>query len=407
MKKSEQKLEEVVYQKAPRKGISWLVFIPTVLLIGIISFIAGTRSHEIAQYIDLPFVKSAESLDMSSLQTTYEALQERYDGSLSTKKLIEGANRGLVEAAGDDYTVFFNAKEAEEFSDDLEGTFEGIGAELTKRDGNLKIVTTLDGSPAKKAGLQSGDIIAKVNGQDTTDWSVDKAVSQIRGEKGTTVKLTVIRGGNEVKEFNITRDTITDPSVKTEIRDGVGIMRISRFGSTDTVSLARKAAQEFKDKKVKGVIVDVRGNGGGYVSAAQEVAGLWLSDKVVVSERRGGEVMDSLRTGTNAPLAGIPTVVLIDQGSASASEILAGALRDHGVAKLIGDKTFGKGSVQELVDLPNGAKLKVTAARWYTPNGKNIGEDGIAPDIKVILSENDIKNDNDTQLQKALDSLLQ
>lgn len=406
MQKSEQKLEEVTYQKSPRKGVSWLVFIPTILLIGGISFIAGTRSHEIAQYINLPFVKSAEPLDTSSLQTTYEALQERYDGSLNTKKLVEGANRGLVEAAGDDYTVFFNAKEAEEFSDDLEGTFEGIGAELTKRDGNLKIVTTLDGSPAKKSGLQSGDVIARVNGKDTADWSVDKAVSQIRGEKGTTVKLTVIRSGSEVKEFNITRDTITDPSVKTEIKNGIGIMRISRFGSTDTVSLARKAAQDFKDKKVKGVIVDVRGNGGGYVSAAQEVAGLWLSDKVIVSERRGGEVMDSLRTGTDAPLAGTPTVVLIDQGSASASEILAGALKDHGVAKLVGDKTFGKGSVQELVDLPNGAKLKVTAARWYTPNGKNIGENGIAPDVKVVLSEDDIKSDNDTQLQKALDSLL-
>ncbi len=406
MQKPKQKNGEEKYQEVPRKGVSWLLFIPTLVLLMCVSFVAGTRSDELTQYVSLPFIETKQQqLDVSSLQTTYETLKKRYDGSLNSEKLIEGANRGLVEAAGDDYTVFFNKKEAQEFSDDLEGTFEGIGAELTKRDGNLKIVTTLDGSPAKKAGLQSGDVIAKVNGQDTTSWSIDKAVSQIRGKKGTTVKLTVIRGESEVKELNITRDTITDPSVKSEIKDGVGIMRISRFGSTDTMLLAQKAAQEFKDKKVKGVIVDVRGNGGGYVSAAQELAGLWLDNQTVVSERRGGEMVDSLKTGSDPILKGIPTIVLIDQGSASASEILAGALSDHEAAKLVGEQTFGKGSVQELINLPNGARLKVTTARWYTPNGKNIGKNGISPDVKVTVSEQDNKNNKDPQLQKALELL--
>ena len=408
MQKIKQKIDsESQDQAAPKKGVSWFIFIPVLLVIGSVSFVAGTRSNEISQYIDLPFIEKSQQLDVSSLQETYDTLVKRYDGKLSTSKLMEGANRGLVDAAGDEYTVFFNAKEAKELSNDLEGTFTGIGAELAKRDGNLKIMSTIDGSPAKKDGLQSNDIIARVNGEDTSGWSVDKAVSQIRGEKGTTVKLTIIRGDNEVIEKNITRDTITDPSVKSEIKDGIGIMRISRFGSTDTVPLAKKAAQEFKDKKVKGVIIDVRGNGGGYVSAAQELAGLWLDNKVVVSERRGGEVVENLRTNSQPILEGVPTVVLVDQGSASASEILAGALSDHGAAKLIGDRTFGKGSVQELVDLSGGAKLKVTAARWYTPKGKNIGKDGISPDVKIVLTDENTKDGADPQLQKALETLLQ
>jgi len=408
MQKIKQKIDsESQDQAAPKKGVSWFIFIPVLLVIGSVSFVAGTRSNEISQYIDLPFIEKSQQLDVSSLQETYDTLVKRYDGKLSTSKLMEGANRGLVDAAGDEYTVFFNAKEAKEFSNDLEGTFTGIGAELAKRDGNLKIMSTIDGSPAKKDGLQSNDIIARVNGEDTSGWSVDKAVSQIRGEKGTTVKLTIIRGDNEVIEKNITRDTITDPSVKSEIKDGIGIMRISRFGSTDTVPLAKKAAQEFKDKKMKGVIIDVRGNGGGYVSAAQELAGLWLDNKVVVSERRGGEVVENLRTNSQPILEGVPTVVLVDQGSASASEILAGALSDHGAAKLIGDRTFGKGSVQELVDLSGGAKLKVTAARWYTPKGKNIGKDGISPDVKIVLTDENTKDGADPQLQKALETLLQ
>ncbi|HEU5187766.1 MAG TPA: S41 family peptidase, partial [Candidatus Saccharimonadales bacterium] len=247
------------------------------------------------------------------------------------------------------------------------------------------------------------DLIVKVNDQDTTGWSIDKAVSEIRGEKGTTVKLTIVRD-QEVKDFSIVRDAIVNPSVRYEITEGnIGYLRISRFSDTDTVDLARKAAQEFKQKGVKGVVLDLRGNGGGYLGAAQDVSGIWLKDKVVVQERRGNEVVETLKSDGNAILEGVPTVVLIDEGSASASEIVAGALRDHEAAQLLGKKTFGKGSVQTIEEMPGGGQLKITIAKWYTPNGKNINKEGIQPDIQVEISKEDITAGRDLQRQRAFE----
>ena len=297
--------------------------------------------------------------------------------------------------------MYFTEEEAKQFFGDLEGKFSGIGAELDKKDGQLVIVATIDNAPAQKAGLKAGDAIAKVNDEDATTWSVEQAVSKIRGEKGTTVKLSIVRDG-ELQEFSIVRDEITTPSVTYSVGDdNIGYLRISRFAEGDTTALARKAAEEFKAKGVKGVVLDLRGNGGGYLSAAQDIAGLWLNDKVVVQERRGNVVQDTLRSGTDPVLEGVSTVVLVDGGSASASEIVAGALRDNGAAKLVGIKTFGKGSVQQIEDMTGGGELKVTVAKWYTPNGKNINKEGIDPDVKVELSDDDIKNARDPQKDKA------
>lgn len=381
------------------------VSLPTAILITVfvamVSFVSGTRSEQIVA--QLSGNKNPASLDFSSLNDVYDVLRSKYDGQLDAQTLIDGAKHGLVEATGDPYTAYFNAKEAEEFESDLEGSFQGIGAELGKRDDQLVIISTLDDSPAKKAGLMANDVITKVNDEDVTGFSVEQAVGKIRGEKGTTVKLTVFRSDG-LKEFSITRDAITNPSVKSEITpDNIGILRISRFGETDTVTLSRKAAEQFQAAGVKAVVVDLRGNGGGYLSAAREIASLWLEDKVVVSERKNGVVIDTLRSDNNAPLKGIKTIVLVDGGSASASEIVAGALVDNNAATLVGEKTFGKGSVQVLQAVPTGGQLKITVAKWYTPSGKNINKEGIKPSVEVKLTADDINANRDPQKDKALE----
>ncbi|HYG84153.1 MAG TPA: S41 family peptidase [Verrucomicrobiae bacterium] len=386
-----------------KRGISYGLLAVIVALTLIIGFIAGTRSHQLASIF--PFLKQ-QSLDLSSIQETYNQLQRNYDGKLDVQKLLDGANRGLAEAAGDPYTTFLTADEAAEFTQELEGTFSGVGAELGRRDDKLTIISTLDNSPARRAGLRANDVIVRINDEPATGFSVDKAVGKIRGEKGTTVKITILREGEqEVKDFTITRDVITDPSVKSEIKDGIGIMRISRFGDQDTVILARSIAQEFKDRGVKGVVVDVRGNGGGYVDTAQGIASLWLDSQPVVIEKGKNVPEQTITSGANPILKGIPTVVLIDGGSASASEILAGALKDHRAAKLAGTVSFGKGSVQKIIAMPHGGQLKVTVAKWFTPLGKNIDKEGIAPDFEVKLSEEDINKGRDPQRDWAIREL--
>lgn len=404
--KQEPSAEAKPIEKSQKATVSRSLTIGIVLIVAVVSFIVGARLKEI------PYLKSysspTESLNFSSVQETYDLLTQKYAaGDLDNNKLIEGAKRGLVAAAGDPYTVYFSDEEAKKFLSDLEGTFTGIGAELSKKDQKLTIVTTLDDSPAKKAGLLKGDNIVKVNDQDASAWSVDEAVAKIRGEKGTTVKLSVLRDGSEVKEFRIVRDTINNPSVTYKIdKNNIGYLRISRFAQTDTNNLTRRAAEEFKSKGVKGVILDLRGNGGGYITAAQEVASVWLgSGKTVVSERKGDKVIEELKTSGDPILEGIKTAVLIDGGSASASEIVAGALHDYKVATLVGEKSFGKGSVQEIVDAPGGGQIKVTIAQWFTPNGKNISKEGIQPDIKAILNAKDIKANRDPQKDKATQTL--
>lgn len=369
----------------------------------IIGFVAGTRSNDILAAVGPVFGIKVHTgtLDLSSVQGTYQKLAAHYDGTLDAQKLIEGASRGMVAAADDPYTVYMDAKEATEFNNDLSGNIGGgIGAEIGLREEKPTIIRVLKDNPAEKAGLAAGDQILAVNEQAAAGQSVDKIVSNVRGEAGTTVKIHVLRGGVP-KEFTVTRDTINNPSVDSKVESGVGTLTISRFDS-QTGALARKAAQQFKDKGVKSVVLDLRGNGGGYLGAAQDVAGLWLNDKVVVSERTGGKTTEELKTGTNALLNGLPTVVLVNGSTASASEIVAGALQDHGAAKLLGEKTFGKGSVQQVIDLGEGAVLKVTIAKWYTPKGNNISQQGITPDQTVVLSQQDASTGNDPQLQAAL-----
>ena len=375
----------------------------------VLAFVAGNRMQTIGDYFFAPYTNKgnqvlSQNIDFGQVEKTYDILKTKFDGKLDSAKLQDGLQKGLVDAAGDPYTVFLSQKEAEEFNSDLNGEFSGIGAELGKRDQKLVVMAPLEGQPAKKAGVRAGDIIAKIGDEETTNFTIDQAVNKIRGKAGTDIKLSLIRG-DELIELTVTRASISIPSVKSEILEGnIGYLQLSRF-SDDTTELATKAAQDFKAKKVKGIVLDVRNNGGGLLSTAVDVSSLWLNDKVVVSEKEGGKTTNVLRTGNNPILEGIPTKMLINEGSASASEILAGALRDNGAAELVGTKSFGKGSVQELVDLPGGAKLKVTVARWFTPKDKNIDKAGIEPSVKVELTPEDFKQDKDPQKAKAIELL--
>lgn len=387
----------------PSRGVSRGMYFLTIAIVALVGFALGTRQNELYKAVGsvVGMKISTDTIDTSSLQTTFQKLQESYDGEIDVPTLIEGANRGMVAALGDDYTVYMSSEEAEQFEKDLSGNIGGgVGAEIGVRSDQPTILRTLADTPAEKAGLLAGDVIVKVNSESTIGWNAGETALAIRGEIGSTVKIVVIRDGKEEKEFSITRAEITSPSVEAEVEDGIGMLTVSRFDS-ETAKLTKAAAEDFERQGVKGVIVDLRGNGGGYLSAAQDMAGLWLDNKIIVSERRGDEVLEELRSSSSPVLAGVPTVVLVNESSASASEIVAGALQDYGAAELIGQKTFGKGTVQKLVSLGGGAELKVTIARWYTPNGRNITSEGIAPDQSVERSTDDVNAGKDPQMDAA------
>lgn len=391
--------------KTKSKSVSKTTFFYSLVLVTIVAFIMGTRSDQLIAAIAPVFgVKtSAQTLDLSAVQTTFQQLKANYDGTLDTQALIDGASRGLVAAAGDRYTVFMDKKETQDFEKELSGEVSGIGAEIGVRSGEPTILRVITDAPAQKAGLEAGDTLLGVNDESTKGATAEDAAQKVRGVEGTSVKITIKRG-EETKEFTITRAKISDPSVRSRVQDGVGILTISRFDA-DTGSLARKAAQDFVDQGVRGVIVDLRDNGGGYLDAAREVSNIWLNNQSIVTEKTGDKVVESYTSGTNPVLAGVKTIVLVNGGSASASEIVAGALQDHKAAMLLGEKTFGKGTVQKLIPFSDGAQLKVTVARWFTPNGKNITKEGITPNAEVALTAADMDAGKDPQLDAALGRL--
>ncbi len=345
-------------------------------------------------------IENSANISTEGVQEIYDELVKNYDGQINEEELTEGMRRGLVEAVGDTHTTYLTEEETAEFNSDLNGTFEGIGAELGEKDGFIEIVAPIKGAPAEKAGIKAGDVIIEIDGESSTDISVYEAVKKIRGEKGTEVVLTVVRDG-EKKEIPIIRDKIDIPSVEWRTENGIGIIELSRFG-TDTTELVEKAAKEFSNSGIEKVILDMRGNPGGLLDEAVTVSNVWLpKGAVVLEEKRGGETVETFTTKNEPVLEGVETVVLIDGGSASASEIVAGALKDNNAATLTGETSYGKGSVQQLIDLSFGGSLKVTIARWFTPGGKNIDKEGINPDTEVKLTPEDAENDNDPQLEEA------
>lgn len=345
-------------------------------------------------------------LNFSSVNQLYNTLKENYDGRLDINQLMNGLKHGLVNAAGDPHTEYFTPAEVKQFNDQLNLKFSGIGAEIGKNStGVLQIVAPLDGSPAKKAGIKTGDLIILIDGKDASNLSVTEAVSRIRGESGTKVKLGLMRDGQPLN-ISVVRSEITAPSVNSKMLPGkIGYMRIVTFAD-DTANLSRRAAQSLVDKGARSIILDLRGNPGGELNAAVAVSSLWLnSGQTVVQEKRGTVVVDSFSAIGGNILKDLPTVVLIDGGSASASEITASALKDSGKASLLGTKSYGKGTVQQVINLKDGSQLKVTIAKWYGPNDENIDKKGIVPDKVVKISTEDAAKGIDPQIIAA-ESLL-
>ena len=383
---------------------STLVLVSVFMLV--LGFAGGSRIDDIRNLIAPVFgLKKVERIDFSNIEKTYQALASNFDGEIDKQKIIDGASKGLVEAVGDKYTEYMTSKEAEEFNKSLSGDVgTGIGVELAKDGNSVKVVRVLAKNPAESAGILAGDVISKVNGEDVSKENTSEISKKIRGDAGTTVKIGMVRG-NEKKEFSVTRAKIENPSVELTKKDGVATLSIYRFDS-ETGVLAKKYAEEIKNEGISKVILDLRGNGGGYVQAAKTVASLWLEkNALIVSEKTGSKTVEEIRATGDNPLKGIKTVILLDGSSASASEIVAGALKEYKAAQIVGEKSYGKGSVQTTIDMPNGALLKVTIAKWFTPGGKNISNNGISPDVKVSAPKGESYLLNDIQKNKALEIL--
>lgn len=352
----------------------------------------------------LPYlgIKAKTTNDWSDLDEVYSTLVQNYDGEVDREAIIEGAKKGIAAAVGDVYTAYMTPDEAKEYEASLHGDVgAGIGIEMALRDGYVRVLRTLPDNPAGKAGVKAGDIIYKIDGEEVYTESSDVIASKLRGAAGTKVQLTIVRDGEE-KTFDLTRETINNVSAYATYDGSTAIITVTRFDSNTGALVQKIVADEFPKHNVKKVILDLRGNGGGYVSAAKDLLSLWIDGDVVLVQKTGGITHDTTYANRGqAKLADMPTIVLVNGSTASASEIVAGALKDYKKATILGETTFGKGVVQTLFDLSKGSLLKVTTARWYTPNGSSINGEGIAPDVEVELTYDDTNMGRDPQLDAA------
>ncbi|MBI3631746.1 MAG: S41 family peptidase [Candidatus Staskawiczbacteria bacterium] len=348
------------------------------------------------------------NIDLSLFWDAYYKLQSNFVDSskLDTQKIIYGAIYGMTKSLGDPYTSFFNPTEAKRFEQDLSGSFDGIGVEIGLKKNQLTVIAPLKDTPGQRAGLKAGDIIVKIDGKSTADMGTEEAVNLIRGKRGTEVILTIFRDSwKNTKDFKITRSTINIPSIDWELKNGdVAYIHIYLFDQSLSSNF-NKIALEILNSPAKKIVLDLRNNPGGYLEVAQEISGWFLKKGQIVTIENFGESKDKkyYKTEGNASFSEYPIVVLINQGSASASEILAGTLRDNRKIQLVGEKSFGKGSVQQVLELRDGSMLKITIAKWLTPNGNSISEVGLSPDVKVELTDKDFENKKDPQLDKALE----
>ncbi len=358
-----------------------------------------------------------ESIDFSPFWKAWNLIDEKYVpasttlAAVASEDKLYGAIGGLLSSLGDPYTVFFPPVENELFETEIRGNFEGVGMEVLSQDGAVTVIAPLKGSPAERAGLQAGDKIIGIDETSTSNFTTEEAVQLIRGPKGTSVALTVIRSGaDEPLEVKVVRDTINIPTIDTRLTpEGVFVIELYSF-SEPSPNLFRAALREFILSGSSKLLLDLRGNPGGYLEAAIDMASWFLpSSKVIVREDFGGKKEEkSYRSrGYNIFTDELEFVILVNRGSASASEILAGALQEHGVATIVGETTFGKGSVQELIDLTPDTSVKITVARWLTPNGLSISEKGVEPDYAVPLTAEDRKASRDPQFDKAIQLLTQ
>lgn len=354
-----------------------------------------------------------ENIDFSLFWDAYEKLHQNFinPDKIDNQKVIYGAISGMTKSLGDPYTDFFNPEQAKMFKQDLLGSFDGIGVEIGIKKDQLTIIAPLKGTPGEKAGLKSGDQIIKINGESASDMSIDQAVNLIRGKKGTEVTLTIFRDEwKQTKDIKIIRGTIKIESINWELKENdIAYINIHQFNQSLSSDF-KKVAFEILASPAKKIVLDLRNNPGGYLDVSQDIAGWFLKPDQIVTIEDFGEGKEQLRhkANGNGSFVNFPIVVLINKGSASAAEILAGALRDNRNIKLIGEKSFGKGSVQEVINLRDGASfLKITIAKWLTPKGNLISDVGLNADVKVEISDEDFDNNKDPQLDKALEIIKQ
>ncbi|MCX6721116.1 MAG: S41 family peptidase [Candidatus Staskawiczbacteria bacterium] len=360
---------------------------------------------------EIPYCENISQPGTISFSLFWDAYNKLHDkfvdpSKIDDQKVLYGAIEGMTKSLGDPYTDFFDPAQAKMFEQNLSGSFEGIGVQIGITKEALTVIAPLPETPGEKAGIKAGDIIVKIDGKDSTNMTTDEAVTLIRGPKGTAVTLTIVREGwTSTKDFKIVRETIIIPSIKWSLKDGnVAYIQIFQFDENLGTDF-KKTALEILASPAKKIVLDLRNDPGGYLEVCKDIAGWFLKkDQTITIEDFGaGKTQTIYKADGNASLENYPVVVLIDKGSASASEILAGALRDNRNVKLIGEKSFGKGSVQEVVDLKGGSFLKITIAKWLTPKGNSISEIGLTPDIKVDITDQDIENKKDPQLDKALE----
>lgn len=400
------------------------LFILAFILVFILGFFVGTASSvkelvtgnsgqvEITKVINLYSKTRSEEVDFDQFWKIWDRVKERYvDQPVSEVDLFYGALSGIVQGLDDPYSTYMPPVQAEEFAKDLAGEFDGIGAEIGLRNGQLTIITPLSKSPAEKAGLLPGDKIFAIDGEETFDLTLDEAVMKIRGKKGTAVILTVSHDGLEsVEDISVVRDVINVPTVMLEMKENnIVYLRISYFNET-TWKEFDKFAKEIIKNNPDGIILDLRRNPGGFLETAVNIASEWIENGLVLIERHSEDNQKEYRTRGAHRFADFPTVVLVDEGSASGSEIVAGALQDHDIATLVGAQTFGKGSVQDLDVFKDGSALKLTIAKWFTPLDRQIDGEGIVPDVIVeemfILPEEEGGETVDKGLEKAMEILL-
>ncbi|MFA6435964.1 MAG: S41 family peptidase [Candidatus Gracilibacteria bacterium] len=351
-------------------------------------------------------------LDLSLFWDVYDLLDKEYvdPTKIDDEAQLYGAIKGLVKSLEDPYSEFMTPTETSEFENSLAGTLQGIGAELTMKDNNLTVVTPLKGSPAEEKGLRSGDIIYMIDDAYASDFSLFEAISKIRGEEGTVVKLTLFREGEtDPIVLEIERKKIDLPSVELEYKgknNDIAYISISQFGDKTSVEFDN-IVTDLLLRPVNGIVLDLRYNGGGYLDAAVDILSDFLEGKqvAVINKQREDSEDEILYTNESARLSSVPLVVLVNEGSASASEILAGAIQDYKRGLIMGAQTFGKGSVQVVEPFRDGSSLRVTIAKWYTPNDRSISDVGITPDTVVTQNETDFENEIDTQLEAAIDYL--
>lgn len=393
----------IMNKKQKQVSLSTTIFSSLITLaIGI--FLGSNWNNlylQFSPYIN-PSQKITSNIKWDDLNEVYSQISSNFDGSIDKAQLIEGAKKGLTAALGDPYTVYFDSKEAAEFKSDLKGEIKeaGVGIEMMKQGDYVVVTRTLPDNPARKAGVHAGDVIFAINGEEVWDKDTEIIASKLRGASGEKVKLTVARDKQKL-DFELVREKINNVSTDITYQDKTAIISVYRF-SEDTGTLVQSFTKDFKNRGINKVILDLRNNGGGYVTAARDLLSLWLDGDKILTQKSAtvGQTITYAKRG-EATLKDMKTIVLVNNATASASEIVAGALKDYKKATILGTKTYGKGVVQTMLELSGGSLLKITTAHWYTPEGQTINKTGISPDIEVERSYSDINSGKDPQLDKA------